>query len=362
MFTKSRLLILCALIFVGCSSREMKKNNFTLPHKQTMKHLNENEKGIVIAGINNLNSQLSGIHSQGLSIGGLDRLNRYLEILRTSFKDESLILSTGKLSQEKSSTSQTQRVYESLNQTPIQFFGLSYQEVKSIYQQDNEESWKKLNWINSNIFEISTQQLLQNESILPHRIYQTNGLKIAILSVTPTSEDKMIQGLYFQDTAAALLKAQKQLKAQGVDVIGLISHLPHQCETQNPQFEDERELVCHEDSNLSRLIRRLPNNRPDFILNTGETFAFGKIEDTYVINTPGNGLYIGLLSLVYDTEKKQIVHNKTTQFGPILLCDEFYNLTDDCYIGHSKKRFEKIKDSNFKKTPAYFLGEPIKDR
>lgn len=342
---------------MGCSSKEMKQKSYALPEAPSSlkKELSEHEESFILVGINDLNAQLNGLKTQGLSIGGLDLLERYLSIIQNVFKGQELILSTGRLTQERSSKAQENYVYQSLGKLPIHAIGASSREIKSARQIPSP-------LINTNVFNIASRSLLENGDMKPYRIFERGDLKIGLLSVTPPNTKEVLNGLYFEDAVASILKNYKKLKAQNVDIMTLISHYPSQCETRAPQFEKERELICKKDSMLKNILERLPQNEIDIVLTTGEDFSFGKINDVYVMNTPGNGLYLDLLKVVYNHKTKSINHNKTKHFGPILLCEQFYELTKDCFIGNSSERFQEIKDSGYKRIPAMFLGLPIRDK
>jgi 2',3'-cyclic-nucleotide 2'-phosphodiesterase (5'-nucleotidase family) len=351
---KTALFLFIAGLFFGCSSKEMTKKTYTLqkvPTSFTQK-LNKNEKSFLLVSLNDLNSQLSGLSGQGPSIGGLEMIDRYLSIVKQVFQGENLILSTGYLTQERSSQEQRHYVYQALGKLPIDGIGMTARELSA------KESLESP-LINSNIYDIASRSLLENNNIKPYRIFERAGLKIGVLSVTPPAPEEVLNGLYFDDAVASILKHYKDLKKEGVDLVTLISHYPPLCETQSPQIEEERKLVCEDESILKKILKRLPRNEVDIAITVGQRFSFGKIHDVYVMNTPGNGLYIDLIKIVYNVEQKKINHQKTQHLGPVLLCETFYSLTKDCFIGNSHERFQKLKETNFEQMPASFLGEPV---
>jgi 2',3'-cyclic-nucleotide 2'-phosphodiesterase (5'-nucleotidase family) len=351
---KASLCLLVACLFFGCSSKDMKKKNYTLQKipASFVQKLNKNEKSFLLVSLNDLNSQLSGLSGQGPSIGGLKMIDRYLSIVKEVFQGNNLILSTGYLTRKRSSQEQQHYVYQALGKLPIDGIGMTARELSA---RESLES----PLINSNIYDIATRSLIEDKHIRPYRIFERGGLKIGVLSVTPPAPEEVLNGLYFEDAVASILKHYKELKKEGVDLVTLISHYPPLCKTESPQFEADRKLVCEDESILKKILKRLPRNEVDIAITTGEHFSFGKIHDVYVMNNPGNGLYIDLIKIVYDVELKKINHQKTKHFGPILLCETFYDLTKDCFIGNSHERFQKLKETNFKQMPASFLGKPI---
>lgn len=342
------------IAFAGCSSKEMKQESYALPKLPPAfaKNLKPKEKSFVLVGLNDLNAQLKGLEGEGLSIGGAELQERYLSIIENRFEGKNLILSTGHLTQKRSSQNQKKVVYSAVRKSPVHAFGVSSRELE-------DHQAIKAPLINSNVFEISSRDLLESEHMKSYRIFERAGIKIGVLSVTPPHPQQVLNGLYFEDAVASILKNYQHLENENVDLVTLISHFPSQCETSSPQFEKTRKLSCPETSPLKKILERLPANEIDIVISTGQKFSFGQIDGVYVMNTPGNGLYLDLLRVVYNSEKKQIDHDKTLHFGPILLCESFYQLTDDCFIGNSRERYQKLQEDEFAQTPAYFLGVPI---
>lgn len=354
MLDKASFYVLIFLFMASCSTKDMRRESYAFPElpKTFNKKLNKDEKSFILVALNNFNAQLNSLDGHGPSIGGSEVLERYLTILKEVYPEESLILSTGYLTSEQNSTSLINLVYQTLNKFPFEGVGASALELKS-----SQKSGLPL--INSNVFKISTGSLLEQPNMQPYRIYEKGGLKIGVLSVTPPPNEEVINGLYFEDAVASILKNHQKLKREGADIVVLISHYPSLCETDSPQFVDERQLVCQENSPLKNILDRLPKKEVDIVISSGQKFSFGKLNETYIMNTPGNGLYLDLIKVVFNSKEEKITPNKTIHLGPVLLCKEFFSLTNDCFIGSSRKRFQELEESNFEKKPASFLGQPI---
>lgn len=355
-------LLLTLFFFNSCSSRNLTQNYFTTPHPHpTPSSLESSERLIAIATLNDLNGQIDGVNSHGMRIGGLELIKNYLTILKKNYPQNLLSLSTGHLIPHDTSQDLTESLLSQISDLPIDFFGISYREIGDISSLSMpEKKLMKSSFINSNIFKIKNSQLIEDPPVAAYAIQEINDVKFGIISVAPAHENKVITGTYFQDPIPAILKTRNILLKNNVDVIVLLSHFPTQCETKTPEKNKKAHLLCEENQGLSLLIKRLPPKSIDIILTTGERFTYGiHPSGIYVLNTPGNGLYLGHLQLVFDLETKSINHEKTSVFVPTLLCENFYQLTQDCYLGDNKKRFQALQDSKFEKIQATFFGETI---
>lgn len=345
----------------SCSSRNLIKNSYSTPEPHPApKALAESERVVALATINDLNAQLSGIESQGIRIGGLKLTKDYLSILKKSYAENLLTLSTGHLIPHLANDDLAKSVLTQVESLPIDFFGVSYREIDFLTSKAVTSESFKQHFLNSNIFKIQTSQLIEDTPLLPFAVKKINDVSFGLISVAPANDKKINNGVYFQDPVPAILKTRNQLLKQDVDVIVLLSHFPSLCETKEPSDANKNELICQDDQGLSLLIKRLPPQTVDIIVSTGERFSYGlHSSGIYILNTPGNGLYLGHLQLVFDTETKKINHQKTSVFVPTLLCENFFELTQDCYVGENEKRIEALKKSQFEKVQAIFFGEEL---
>lgn len=354
--------LLFALLFIllnSCSSTDIKPHRFTSTNKHPEpEELMEQERLLVITSLNDINGQLSGVESQGITIGGYSLIENYLSILKNYYQEKMITISTGHLVPHAASEQLSKSIIDRLTLLPIDFYGVSYREIEGLSHLKKSSSYQ---FLNSNIFQIQTGKLVSDPPLLASSTKRVNGINLGLISVAIPNDKKLLSGLYFQDIVTAVLKMRNDLVKKNADVIILISHENTFCETLNPDEQLKAKLECSSSEGLSKLLKRLPPQTIDVIIATGENFSYGRHSSgVYILNTPGNGLYLGHLQLIYNLEEKSINHDKTSLFVPTLLCGSFFELTKDCYVGDDKERIKALVESKFSKIPAVFFGEQLK--
>jgi hypothetical protein len=342
------------LYISACSSYSVKSTQYSMPGFISLNQdLEAHERSLIIAGLNDINGQIDGIENMGIQIGGIPLIKSYLDILRRLYPNQVLTLSAGNLfaiPQDLSSANSFSTVLREINFDGV---GMSHSDFE-IYRQHNQVN---LPLINSNIFEIRSSNLFQLNSTAPHRLIQRGGLNIGVVSVASPRKDAVYSGFYFEDLAASYLRARTFMRRNQADIIILILNADSGCAKRS--LADE--LDCHAEGQLAQFVDRLPPNAVDVILTTGEFYGYGVYNDILVLNSPGNGLYLNTLFLTYDTKDKRIIFDKTILHQPTLLCESFFQLTKDCYLGDSRRLNEIHKDKQ-KTQQALFLGEPVAPR
>lgn len=356
---QSFALFLLFILLNSCSSSDLKLHRYTTTEKHPApKALLTEERLLVITSLNDINGQLNGVESQGINIGGYTLIENYLTILKNYYPEKMLTISTGHLVPHAASEKLSKSIIDRLTLLPVDFYGVSYREIEEISHLKKSSSFQ---FLNSNIFQIQTGKLVGGPSLLASSTKRVNGVNIGLISVAIPSDKKTLTGLYFQDIVTAILKTRNDLVKKNADVIILISHENTHCETNHPDEPQNAKLDCSSSEGLTKLLKRLPPQTVDVVITTGERFGYGRHSSgVYVLNTPGNGLYLGHLQLIYNLKEKSINHEKTAIFVPTLLCGTFFELTKDCYIGDDSERIKALVKSEFAKIPAVFFGEKLK--
>jgi 2',3'-cyclic-nucleotide 2'-phosphodiesterase (5'-nucleotidase family) len=80
----------------------------------------------------------------------------------------------------------------------------------------------------ANVKETASGDLLPNAS--PYRVFEKNGIKVGLVGVTTAETTRILpaeklRGLRFEDPTQAVKNQVEELKKQGVEVIGAVSHL-----------------------------------------------------------------------------------------------------------------------------------------
>ena len=181
-------------------------------------------------------------------------------------------------------------------------------------------------FLNSNILDLRTGRPIGLENLLSSRIVERAGLKIGLIGLIDIQslsqkQQKQLNGVYFQDLVAAFLKLKKDLHARGAQVLVLLGHIPSQCESR-PLYENKHGhhipiLQCPPQDPLKQFVERLPANSLDLIILSGGRPFSGRIGELLILNGPGNGHYLGQVSLFYHRGQKRIVFERN-QLHPLI--------------------------------------------
>jgi hypothetical protein len=348
------LSLVALLQLSSCAHYVLQKRTFSNPSLSPPELMKEDGpvKKVFIASVNNFNGQTEGIESLGIQIGGLELTRDYLEIVRKKFGERSLVLSTGNFlfpNHEESAS-----VFQSYIALNFDAYGLSHRELAHVLNLPRPVRGQSSPvFINSNIFDLRTSELLGQGPLTNHQIFRRNGINIGLISVAPAPEQSLA-GYFFEDPTPAILRARTHLIRNQAQVLILMLHHPSGC------FTDpvSRQFSCESKGMLNSIIERLPAGSIDIVLTTGEHHASGLWKDVFVSSSPGNGLYLKGLVLAFDTQQNAIDHSQTTLLQPTLLCQSFFQLTEDCYIGDSR-RLSRLQEDKLRTIPARFLDESL---
>ncbi len=337
---------------LSCSHYHLEKRVFSIPElDQEIVKEGKDQKKIILASINDFNGQVYGVESLGIQIGGLDLLQGYVSILKESFNDQLVLLKTGHDFLPASSASRQQSIIQRLLTLNFDIYGVSSKEFIPVQAL---KSSTHLTFINSNIYTIANSELYDQPPFVSHKILERNGVRLGFISIAPPNHGEPLTGYYFEEAVAAVLRARTHLRRNQAEVIVLISHFPSGCH--RPDLA--KPLECLATGHLDKLIERLPPQSLDVVFTTGQHHAYGRWKDLMVVTSPGNGLYLNTLVLAYDTRNKKLDLAQSTLFPPTLLCQSFFQMTDDCFIGDERRLNELHKDK-LKTVPARFFDKAI---
>ncbi len=351
---KTNFLLIILVLLSSCTFNQVPTKVLSLPEYKSEDTRDEVVK-VVIASTQNFNGQLKSqtieIPQMGnlpeLEVGGINLLSSYIRILRKVHGDSLILLDAGDLFNEKSPEDipRTIRAYKELGYDGI---NLTDKELKIL--ESMKYNVEDLPFLTSNILDLKTLKPTSLHGSLPYKVINVSNIQIGIISVTPFKavEDKKNNfktGLYFEDPVLSFLKARKELRQKGINLIVLMI--------------SEKNI-----DNVHRFVKRLPPNSVDVIVSGNTKSEATLIEGIPILQNHGGGQYISSIEIFYDRQDKVVIVDKTKNNGMIKTCSKFFQSTMDCHIDQSEKwfekRFEMIKDSKFQTVPAKFLGHEIK--
>ncbi len=317
----------------------------------------KDHKVLLIASTNDFLGQTREEKKKGshIQVGGKRVFSNYLTILKKREK-ELLLLDSGDLFLDDESFKDTLDLYQK-----AQFDGVGLSLQDFLFLKRKNYSASDISFISSNLIELETQK--PPFGIPEYRIVEKNSLKIAIFSLVSfiphnMSEIQRENKLYFSDPVANFLKFRHQLETRDkVQIFIALVNFPNSCHSENlfteKKSKEKNQLQCSEKENhLLSFARRLPKQKIDLIIASGDRFAEGFIEDIPILQNPGMGQFLSRARIVYDIKKSKIISEETKIFPPVETCHYFFVETQDCQpLPESKKEFYLV--------PAKFLGYSV---
>lgn len=312
-----------------------------------------------------------------IEYGGPRVLSGYIDILRKRFKNNLVLLDSGRFIKSGSNSEDTdslRALYAHLNYDGILF---SEEEVIKFIENAKEFNPVKLPYINSNIIDLKTKRLLTKNVELDSRLITKGDLKIGIIGITSYDGKKIkandhFKGLYFEKPAVTFLEFKNKLKRKGAEVIILMANFKTNCESKMPPrtLNSPRpswaKIYCQDKKDdLLRFLKRIPRGSLDLLVLANNTKQLrGFLIDTPVITTPPSSGFLSMVEMFYDKKLKKLVWDKSLLHPKVQLCESFFKVTSDCSLTNEvpgyKERLIRLKKSSLQIKPATFLGIEVK--
>lgn len=351
------IVILCLLTLIqltSCAHYALERHSFSYPDldQQLMREDDKIAK-VFLASINDFNGQHEGVESLGIQIGGFDLTQEYLNIVREKFEGRSLLVGMGNFIPLSETPELKETLFHRFLGLDFDLYGVSSRELTLARELTQNKISPTPTFVNSNVFDLTTSEVISDGPLVSHYLIRRNNINFGFISIAPPA-NSVISGTYFEDPAPAVLRTRTHLIRNQADVIVLLLHHPSGCYT----HPSTRNFTCDESGVVDNLIDRLPPNSIDIILTAGEHHSYGEWKNTFILSSPGNGLYLKGMVIAYDREKRTIDRTRSYLMRPTLLCGAFFQLSEDCYIGDSR-RLSLLHDDKLRTIQARFLGSPI---
>lgn len=281
-----------------------------------------------------------------LEIGGAEILSSYIDILRKRYPGQLLLLDAGNLFSNKANDQEIQKtleIYRHLKYDAIAFTERELLALNNFKKGHRLMQKEEIPFVNSNIIDLKTGNLLKWKNLLPYRFIQINDLRIGIIGTTVFDPSKLknthpLKGHYFEDPILSIIKTTKKLKRKGAELIVLSTHVKSHCMVPNSRKlkflnnASAHQLSCPSPKDsLLTLLKRLPPHTIDIIMTSNVKTGDGFINDIPILQNPGNGVYFSRIEIMYDKKSKKIIPDRTIIHPPTKLCHQFFAQTNDCY-------------------------------
>lgn len=315
----------------------------------------------MILGLNGLEGKLSTVEgktedpdqlgSQSYEFGGMARLADSIGAVRAQYGSKLLILNAGDAldGSLESHIDQGQTMVRALNQ-----LGVSASTLGAVDLNMDHATLKQR--LQESQFPYIVSNLKLKADALPNtrskQILSAGGLKIGIIGLVGTRTG-ISAGKDFSDSAEILplqetsLKEAKALRAQGADVVLLLTHIEPICHLKagHPSAKDfsshslpPRWTIhtvqdpCLKSTELSRLLFSLPKGTVDGVIAGGGSTepVHHWINGVPVIRGMTEGSSYNLLHLVYDHKNRKVISGESQIDGPIAVCETIFSRQGDC--------------------------------
>lgn len=388
------ILVICLIFINSCSSKKGLKYNqrpyghfelYSMPENKINKNLPSNLKRILIVSTNDLLGEIDAKDltisqpkiSQSIKVGGVDLYEKYLNILKTDFGNELLIIDSGNSlkSFDRNSYTRFLQIVNSFAKLDYTVLAIGNHDLTISETPDNHLPLlkkvinnSKVPFIMSNLIDLSSGESINWENTKPYLIRTVNGVKVGIISAIDPDLIKelpegTLNGHYLEPVEKSLIKYSRILKRQGVQfILATISSqqscgdkLANEMKLPNDKvnFDPNDSSICNQEDKLAKIIQRIPKDTVHAIISSnGSNKIANFIFDTPVVQSFSLGKHFSILEIYYDTANDIISKENTIIRQPIQLCEEFFEETNDCYMNDNSISIEK-------KIKAKFLDKEI---
>ncbi len=311
------------------------------------------------------------------SIGGISYFSNYLKTIREMYQGQTLLLDSGNFLPvgdfDPKVIDQASQIFTALNYDALT---LGLQDFNRTPGAGEAPETALRNIIKkfkapvllSNLYNVNTGRIVEWQGTLPYLMKEVNGVKIGIIGLIPDDFVSLTplqvrKGLYIEGMLQATLRQSRLLRSLGAEIIVVMTHAGITCGEELAQelrvplskvnFEPAKSELCSKQGLIADFLQRLPKGIVDVLLTgRNQVKTANIINNTIVMSSFGNGTSFGMTELIYDKQKKEISIDESKVHQPILLCQDFFKETTDCYT-------EDPYIDHKTRTPAIFWGKPV---
>lgn len=397
---KNIYLISLLLISSLISINSIESNDDLIDISSGYTHINPKDKTYVYVAILSSNDIHGHFYPEDLefsgkaySRGGMDYLEKYIEIIRNEFGNRFIYLDAGDLFKGglESSLTNGDIMTESLN--AMQCEGTTFGAHEFDYSREFlEEKIKKASfpYLSTNIYDIKKQSkkafgdnhitskvftinitetdYYKNEIELGEINDDQNIIKIGVIGLAKNMDKKDITGTGFEDINFLSYKtelteeATKLREVDGCHAVILLANVGIDCGDKSTNLKmyqyNTKQDLCDTETELYQLLLSLNTSLINAVI-TGQSHkqVHHWVKDIPVMSSIDKGLYANIMYIPFKwtkpTEKYDIYKNKLSIEGPIPICEKIFNTTNKCdlikpslvdeYFPNTEYKFHGVK-------------------
>ena len=376
---KSRNIYLISLLIISSflTIYSLESNDDLIDISSGYTHINPKDKSYVYIAILSTNDLHGHFFPEDIEFsenaytrGGMDYLEKYIDIIRNEFKSRFIYLDAGDLFKGglESQLTDGDIMTESLNlmQCKATTFGLHEFDYSREFL-ENKIKQASFPYLSTNIYDnVKKTKNAFGDNHLTSKIYtinisdseyvqnipeeekndDQNIIKIGIVGLAKNLDKNVITGTGFDDIdflsyKNELTEEATKLREEGCHAVLLLANIGLNCGDNtmklNMYKSNSKQDLCDTDSELYQLLLSIDSSIIDGII-TGQSHkeVHHWINDKPIISSVDKGLYANILYLQFKWDKTKEIYKvnpkQSAIEGPIPICEKIFNKTNNCEL------------------------------
>ena len=377
--SKSRNIYLISLLIISSflAIYSLESNDDLIDISSGYTHINPKDKSYVYIAILSTNDLHGHFFPEDIEFsenaytrGGMDYLEKYIDIIRNEFKSRFIYLDAGDLFKGglESQLTDGDIMTESLNlmQCKATTFGLHEFDYSREFL-ENKIKQASFPYLSTNIYDnVKKTKNAFGDNHLTSKIYtinisdseyvqnipeeekndDQNIIKIGIVGLAKNLDKNDITGTGFDDIdflsyKNELTEEATKLREEGCHAVLLLANIGLDCGDNtmklNMYKSNSKQDLCDTDSELYQLLLSIDSSIIDGII-TGQSHkeVHHWINDKPIISSVDKGLYANILYLQFKWDKTKEIYKvnpkQSAIEGPIPICEKIFNKTNNCEL------------------------------
>ena len=377
--SKSRNIYLISLLIISSflTIYSLESNDDLIDISSGYTHINPKDKSYVYIAILSTNDLHGHFFPEDIEFsenaytrGGMDYLEKYIDIIRNEFKSRFIYLDAGDLFKGglESQLTDGDIMTESLNlmQCKATTFGLHEFDYSREFL-ENKIKQASFPYLSTNIYDnVKKTKNAFGDNHLTSKIYtinisdseyvqnipeeekndDQNIIKIGIVGLAKNLDKNDITGNGFDDIdflsyKNELTEEATKLREEGCHAVLLLANIGLDCGDNtmklNMYKSNSKQDLCDTDSELYQLLLSIDSSIIDGII-TGQSHkeVHHWINDKPIISSVDKGLYANILYLQFKWDKTKEIYKvnpkQSAIEGPIPICEKIFNKTNNCEL------------------------------
>lgn len=306
-----KLIFSILLLFVGL-------NLWASPYAEKLPR--EDFEYLVVA-THSFDGQINAITTKdGAQIGGIENTAKYIRILRKKYGDRMILLHAGSLFKKENTPENTAAIVEmikALNYDAILPAETDFVHFRAALEDLNQSG---TNILSSNLLEPKSGELLFKADLVIKKKYDIQVM--GVFSLNHMQEKYLnpnLPGIYIKDEVASVLENLNDTAKVKI----LLGGFNQKCQNTNPSqlvYEWGEDPGCEKKSDIYFMMRKMPKDTVDLIINQGGTAAAGYLKNTIISQAQAMGKQISLVGISYFQPHQVFDIKKSYAYLPVEVC------------------------------------------